>query len=139
MDTIITVYPLREKDIRFVRDEVFIVEQSVSREEEFDDRDNHCIHAVTYVNGAPVGTGRIDLEKNGKIGRVAVLKAHRRRGIGRMIMHALESYAKDKGLTRLWFHAQVQAVPFYSNLGYRISGGEFIEADIPHVKMEKGI
>ncbi|RMF36864.1 MAG: GNAT family N-acetyltransferase [Planctomycetota bacterium] len=138
MQVIITDFQSRQDEIRYIRDQVFVIEQQIPREEEFDDRDASCIHAVAYDSpGHPVGTGRLDTEKEGKIGRVAVLQSHRRRGFGRAVMQALERVALDRGLPRVWFHAQVSAVPFYSSLGYRVISDEFDEAGIPHVVMEK--
>jgi predicted GNAT family N-acyltransferase len=137
MHTIITDYTSREAEIRLIRDQVFIIEQRVPRDEEFDDRDPLCPHAVVYEQEAAVATGRIDLDKGGKVGRVAVLKSHRRRGVGRLLMQALEQHARQQGAERVWCHAQLQAVPFYELLGYRVCGDEFEEANIPHVFMEK--
>ncbi len=138
MNVIITDYRSRERDIRYVRDQVFVIEQQIPREEEFDDRDTACLHAVAYDSaGHPVGTGRIDLEKSGKVGRVAVLKSHRRSGYGRAMMQALERVATQRDLRRIWFHAQVAAVPFYTSLGYQVVSDVFDEAGIPHVVMEK--
>ncbi len=137
MRIIITDYASRERDIRSIRDQVFIQEQSVPRDEEFDDRDAQCLHAVVYSAGKPVGTGRLDLEKLGKIGRVAVLSSQRRLGAGTCLMQALQQRASEIGVSRLWCHAQLQAVPFYQQLGFTICSEEFQEANIPHVVMEK--
>ena len=137
MHTIITDYSTHQTEIRRVRDEVFLIEQQISREDEVDDRDLICKHALSFVDSTPVGTGRIDIEKDGKIGRVAVLKEFRRMGIGKSIMSAFEQYAKEAGLPKIWFHAQLTAVPFYLQLGYQKAGPEFEEANIIHIKMEK--
>lgn len=137
MDTIITDYRSRERDIRYVRDQVFVIEQEIDRDEEFDDRDPLCVHAVVYEHGQPLATGRLDLEKGAKIGRVAVLEAHRRRGLGTLVMQSLEGIASERAQERVWFHAQTYAIPFYESLGYRVCSEEFEEANIPHVLMEK--
>lgn len=137
MQVIITDYASRERDIRRVRDAVFIQEQAVAREEEVDHRDALCTHVLVYDDAAPIATGRIDLEKAGKVGRVAVLPAFRRMGIGTQVMRALEQVASNEQIERIWFHAQLQAVGFYQQLGYRACSDEFLEAGIPHVGMEK--
>lgn len=126
-------------DIRKVRDAVFVQEQRVSVEAEYDDRDAICRHVVVYDQGEAIGTGRIDFGRGGKVGRVAVLAEARRRGAGRMIMSELESIARTGGIRLVWCHAQTRAVPFYRKLGYYVEGEEFIEADIPHVVMKKDL
>lgn len=137
MNTIITDYLSQEVAIRQIRDEVFVIEQKVDRDEEFDDRDAHCMHALVWMGNLPIATGRIDLAKNGKVGRVAVLKSHRKIGAGRAIMIALEEYACANNAAEAWFHAQTHAIPFYEKLGYTVCSEEFMEANIPHVKMQK--
>ncbi|MFP6762542.1 MAG: GNAT family N-acetyltransferase [Planctomycetaceae bacterium] len=130
-------YAAALQDIQAVRIAVFVVEQQLPLEEEFDDRDPLSQHAVVYDCGMAVGTGRMDPGQDGRIGRVAVLPEFRRRGIGRQVMQVLEQTARQQGVPRLWFHAQVSAVPFYMELGYELDGEEFLELDIPHVLMQK--
>ena len=134
---IMTDYSSQERAIRSVRDQVFLVEQEIDPALELDDRDANCLHAVVFADEFPVGTGRIDLEKKGKVGRVAVLKECRGQGVGRLLMETLENAALQHGLPKLWFHAQRSAVAFYLALDYNQIGDEFMEADIPHVVMEK--
>ena len=98
---IITDYASRQAEIRQVRDEVFILEQKVDRAEEFDGRDQLCSHVLVFDDERPVATGRIDLEKGGKIGRVAVLQSYRRQGIGKLAMQQLEAVASEAGAERL--------------------------------------
>ncbi|MCA9284898.1 MAG: GNAT family N-acetyltransferase [Phycisphaerales bacterium] len=126
-----------EAAIRAVRVEVFVDEQGIAREEEFDDADDRCVHVVVRSDGMPVGTGRLD--RDGRIGRIAVLAAHRRRGLGRTVMVALERAAAAQGSERVYLGAQVTAVPFYERLGYRVFGEPFVEAGIPHRLMEKTV
>ncbi len=136
--TIITDYNSHADEIRLIRKEVFLVEQAIDPADEYDDRDDACVWALSFIGEEAVGTGRLDVEKNGRIGRVAVLTAHRRHGVGRSIMAAFEDYASQSSeLNKVWFHAQRNAVPFYLALDYSIKSEEFMEADIPHVIMEK--
>lgn len=135
----VTEFESRLEAIRSVRERVFIDEQHIDRDLEWDDRDPLCKHALVTIADEPVATGRIDLQKNGKIGRVAVLAEYRRRGLGRRIMEALENFANQQGLEKIWFHAQQSAIPFYLQLGYQTVGDEFMEAEIPHIIMEKPV
>jgi predicted GNAT family N-acyltransferase len=122
--------------IRRVREAVFIDEQRVPRELEFDDRDPLCVHVLVFEGDAPVGTGRLDLAYGGKVGRVAVLASHRRSGVGAALMKRLHDIAREQRHAHLWCNAQLTAVPFYERLGYVRSGPIFVEAGIDHVKMD---
>ncbi|MEN9205365.1 MAG: GNAT family N-acetyltransferase [Thermostichales cyanobacterium BF4_bins_65] len=134
-----TTYQQNQGAITQVRMQVFVTEQGVPPELEMDDRDPECVHVLAWDGDKPVATGRLDLAKGGKVGRLAVLKEYRQRGIGRQLMHTLEEIARHHQLDRVWFHAQVAAIPFYGKLGYRVSSEVFQEAGIPHVVMEKSL
>jgi predicted GNAT family N-acyltransferase len=122
--------------IRRVREMVFIDEQRVPRELEFDDRDPSCLHVLVFDGDLAVGTGRLDLDYGGKVGRVAVVATHRRGGVGTAVMERLHAIARERKHARLWCHAQLTAVPFYERLGYVSSGPVFDEAGIDHVRMD---
>jgi predicted GNAT family N-acyltransferase len=122
--------------IRHVRETVFIDEQRVPRELEFDDRDPQCLHVLVFDGATPVGTGRLDLDYDGKVGRVAVVATHRRAGVGTAVMEQLHAIARERKHLHLWCHAQLTAVPFYERVGYVRSGPIFVEAGIDHVRME---
>ena len=122
--------------IRRVRETVFIDEQRVPRELEFDDRDPLCVHVLVFDGDLAVGTGRLDFDYGGKVGRVAVVATHRRSGIGTAVMERLHAIARERKHARLWCHAQLTAVPFYERLGYLRSGPVFDEAGIAHVRMD---
>ena len=122
-----------------IRTEVFIKEQGVPRDIEMDDRDAHCIHILALINETAVGTGRIDLAKEGKVGRVAVLPEYRHQGIGTTIMQGLETIARETNLSQVWLNAQRKAIGFYQGLHYTQVGPEFVEAGIPHCKMVKDL
>ena len=125
-------------DIRRVRFNVFVDEQKVPPELEMDDRDDVCLHWLARdAAGTAIGTVRLDIEKDGKVGRLAVLAEARRHGVGRALMERLHEAARERGLTSLWCHAQTSAVSFYSRLGYRITSEPFEEAGIEHVAMER--
>jgi predicted GNAT family N-acyltransferase len=122
--------------IHEIRETVFIDEQRVPRELEFDERDPLCLHVLAFDEGTPVGTGRLDLDYGGKVGRVAVVATHRRSGVGTALMEHLHALAREAKQPRLWCNAQLTAVPFYERLGYVRSGDVFVEAGIDHVRME---
>jgi predicted GNAT family N-acyltransferase len=122
--------------LRLVRETVFVEEQLVPRELEFDDRDPLCLHVLVFDGDAPVGTGRLDLDYGGKVGRVAVVATHRRAGVGTAVMERLHTIARERKHVHLWCNAQLTAVPFYERLGYVRSGPTFVEAGIDHVRME---
>lgn len=121
-----------------IRRRVFQDEQGVPAEEEFDADDDRAIHVLATIGGEPVGTGRLVFHPTyAKIGRMAVLKQHRRCGVGRALMEALISAAAEHHCTHLVLHAQVQAMPFYNALSFHVVGDEFEEAGIPHRRMER--
>jgi predicted GNAT family N-acyltransferase len=82
---------------------------------------------------------RMGGDRVGKVERVAVLESLRGRGIGRELMRALEARAREQGIDRLVLHAQLSALPFYEELGYRAHGEVFDEAGIPHRAMDKAL
>lgn len=137
MRAVLTSYEASLAEIQSVRIAVFVNEQHLLLETEFDDRDPAATHVVVLDGETPVGTGRIDLDQDGRIGRVAALPEYRRRGVGSLVMKTLESFARKMGMRNVWFHAQVSAIPFYIQLGYEPYGDEFLEEGIPHVRMQK--
>ncbi len=130
----IAEWPTDAAAIRQVRECVFVKEQRIPAELEWDDLDSECIHVLAAVeNRDAVGTGR--LEPTGKIGRVAVLKPLRKQGIGTVMVQQLVAEARRAGYAELYLHAQVDALHFYKNLGFHPEGAQFDEAGIPHRKM----
>ena len=120
--------------LRAVRETVFLHEQRVPVEEEWDEHDSVCIHALASdEHGAPIGTGR--LLDDGHIGRMAVLAHARGRGGGAAILERLMLEAKHRGHKRLLLHAQTPAIEFYARFGFVAEGGEFMEAGIAHRRM----
>ena len=120
------------KRIRFA---VFVEEQGVPAELEMDDNDAHCIHALAYVDGRPVGTGR--LLPDGHIGRMAVLKEWRGQGAGRALLRALVEAARRRGDGEVLLSAQVHALGFYRAEGFEPEGDEYEEAGIAHQAMRR--
>lgn len=125
-----------ENDIRAIRNAVFCEEQRVPTELEWDGKDPDCTHVIARDNdGHPIGTGR--LQRDGRIGRLAVRKEWRGQGVGRALLMSLIETAIHAGIADLHLHSQVDAVPFYEKQGFTRSGDVFIEADIEHVTMTR--
>jgi predicted GNAT family N-acyltransferase len=122
-----------ETEIRRIRTSVFVDEQNVPADLDFDGLDATCIHWLAYAGDIAVGTGR--LLPDGHFGRMAVLKSQRKQGIGDGIMRAVIKTALAEGLSELYLHAQLTALPFYSGLGFVGYGEEFMDAAMPHIAM----
>jgi predicted GNAT family N-acyltransferase len=119
---------------RPIREKVFIEEQKVPRELEWDEWDERCDHAVACdAQGLAIGTAR--LAPDGKLGRMAVLRERRGLGVGAALLDALLARARERSLERVTLHAQTHAAGFYRRFGFSERGGEFSEAGIPHVEM----
>ena len=122
--------------LRGIREAVFILEQHVPQELEWDDYDSQCTHVLALTdNNKPIGTGRILAD--GHIGRVAVLAPFRGKGVGSKILFALINFAKNQGMQRVFLHSQSSAVPFYKRHGFVVVSDEFMDAGIPHRTMER--
>ncbi|MHB8417637.1 MAG: GNAT family N-acetyltransferase [Myxococcales bacterium] len=129
-----------------IREVVFIEEQAVPQDIERDDQDETAFHVLAMQGGHAVGTGRLVATQSppdgesgrwGRIGRMAVLAANRKGGVGRLILSALEAHARELGLAGIVLHAQVMSKGFYEREGYEPFGAVFDEAGMPHVKMSK--
>lgn len=132
-----------------IRRVVFIDEQGVPEADELDELDELdgvCRHVLALPHaGSPatdaLGTARLQLldDDRGKVQRVAVLAAHRRRGVGAALMAAVEIEARRAGRAKLVLGSQLNALPFYERLGWEASGDVFSDAGIPHRMMRKSL
>jgi len=124
-----------------IRKEVFVKEQGVPLEDEFDQFDTLnglCEHILVHYNEQPVGTGRIRfIDGVGKLERICILEPYRKFGLGKIIIKALEEIAEERGASQVKLHGQTQAEGFYKKLGYRTSSNIFMEDGIPHLLMLK--
>ena len=127
-------YTVDFKDLRAVREPVFVEEQKVPLDMEWDELDPRCSHVIARDHQhRPIGTGRLTPEH--KIGRMAVLKEWRGRGVGEALLLALIEQARDQGLPEVSLHAQVDAIGFYEKFGFEGYGERFEEAGIQHQSM----
>lgn len=122
------------RSAKAIRTTVFVYEQAVSPQEEWDDMDAQCLHFVAYDRASnAIGTAR--LLPDGHIGRMAVLNAFRGLGVGRMLLSAAIAAGRDAGHRRLHLNAQLSALPFYERQGFTAHGEVFDEAGIDHKAM----
>ena len=125
-----------------IRTEVFVDEQRVPQEMEWDEADETAVHAVAHNRlGQAIATGRLLPSDRGtaKIGRVAVNRVLRGSGVGRALMDALMGAARQRGDRRIMLHAQRTAESFYRGLGFTAHGPEFEEAGIAHIEMARDL
>ncbi|MFB7505511.1 GNAT family N-acetyltransferase [Streptomyces broussonetiae] len=134
-----------------VRKEVFVHEQGVAEDIEYDAYDAGAVHVLAIrEDGVPLGTGRLLSGKAavaktgadasvGSLGRLAVSRAARGLGVGAALVRAIEDAARARGLTAVDLHAQTQALGFYERLGYAAYGPEFPDADMPHRAMRRAL
>ncbi len=117
----------------WVRRRVFIDEQQVPEELEWDGDDFDAQHWLALIDDSPIGTVR--MRAGGHIGRMAVLKEYRQWGVGTQLLSAVVAAARAQGLHEVHLHAQVQAIDFYARHGFIAEGEQFMDAGIPHREM----
>lgn len=127
-------WPEHLAELREIRERVFIIEQQVPAEAEWDDVDARSLHVLARDGeGRAIGTGRLTPQQT--IGRVAVIAAWRGRDVGLALMRVLLESARERGIGRVELHSQTHALPFYERLGFVATGDEYLECDIPHRTM----
>ena len=121
-----------------IRKTVFVEEQAVPLELEMDEYDDAATHFLLRDGDAPLATARL-LDKHGlaTIGRVAVLKEVRGRGLGLVLMRAVLDESRRQGFREAVLDSQTYAIPFYERLGFVAEGDEFDDAGIPHYLMRR--
>ncbi|THA35779.1 GNAT family N-acetyltransferase [Streptomyces sp. A1277] len=134
-----------------LRKDVFVGEQNVPEEIEYDAYDADAVHVIAVAaDGTALGTGRLlhgpaaashtgPDPVVGSLGRLAVSKEARGLGVGAALVRAIEDAARDAGLTAVDLHAQTHALRFYERLGYVAYGPEFMDAGIAHRAMRRAI
>ena len=123
-----------ESQLREIRQQVFIAEQQVPVELEWDGLDESAIHLLAFDAQCPIGCARI-LE-GGVIGRMAVLKGYRGKGLGMALLHAAIDSCRQRGWHHISLSAQTHAIPYYERAGFKVCSGEYLDAGIPHRDMQ---
>jgi len=119
-----------------IRTRVFVKEQGVPEEIEIDRDDKRAFHFLAFEAGKAVGTARVVMHQgSAKIGRMAVLKNYRGRGVGTKLLKRAIVTAKKQGAQKIYLHSQVSVISFYEAMAFRCIGPFFKEAGIPHRKM----
>ncbi|WP_312372744.1 GNAT family N-acetyltransferase [Lachnoclostridium sp.] len=129
-----------------IRKEVFVEEQGIPEELEFDDLDKTALHCIIFSTGneqneeqsKAVATGRLLLSEDGtfKIGRIAVRKDERGKHYGDMLVKILISKAFECGAKTVMLSAQVRVVKFYESIGFKTMGEVYMEDGIEHISMK---
>jgi len=123
-----------------IRMEVFVFEQEVPAEEEWDAYDRTSTHFFARADGKPVATARLrDLDGIAKIERMAVRQAYRGKGVGDVLLQRVMDTAREQGFTAARISAQTHAIAFYEKLGFAVTSEEYMEAGIPHKAMERAL
>ncbi len=125
-----------------IRTAVFVEEQGIPLEMEWDEADKTAVHAVAYNGlGQAIGTGRLLQHAPGsaKIGRMAVSRVLRGSSLGRELLNTLVAQAEQRGDTEVLLHAQRSAEGFYARLGFAPRGEPFDEVEIPHIEMVRSL
>ena len=127
-----------------IRNDVFVKEQGVPLSLEIDQDEANAVHFVLY-NEQKEATATLRLlpieSHTLKLQRMAVpplhASAHRKKGLGRILIQGAEDFARKQGFQKITLGAQLTAKGFYLSLGYQPEGEEFLDADMPHIKMSK--
>ena len=122
-----------EKDAKYIREQVFIQEQGIALEDEWDDFDATAVHFMVYDKEQPIATARLLPQHS--VGRVAVLMPYRKQGIGKILMQHIIDYARNQKLPYLKLSAQTYVTAFYEALGFKVQGEVYQDCGISHIDM----
>lgn len=140
--TQITTWQEHETELRAIRQAVFVEEQKVPEALEWDDEDAHATHFLVWSeDNQPLATARLirDRPTQARIGRFAVLKEFRRHGLASRLIRYVIGYARSQAIEVLTLSAQTSARGLYERCGFVAEGDEYLEADIPHIRMSQRI
>lgn len=116
-----------------IREAVFIQEQNIAAEDEWDAEDAVAVHFIVFQQDQAIATAR--LLSNNSIGRVAVLTTARGLGVGQRLMQAVINYARVEQREFVKLSSQVHAIGFYQALGFEVQGEKYLDCGIPHIDM----
>jgi len=127
------------QDAFAVRRQVFVEEQGIPEDEEYDDYDSEALHIIAKEGDRIIGTARVQFldDNHAKIERMAVLRPFRRKGIGTEIMTLLDKELKNRQVKQVVLHAQCVVAGFYESCGFKKYGRPFLEVGIKHIKMHR--
>ncbi|MFT2110165.1 GNAT family N-acetyltransferase [Marinomonas sp. 2405UD68-3] len=138
MKVLTTDWRSSKAQLQFVRKQVFILEQGIAEQDEWDELDEASVHFVSFgTTAVPTGVARLTPE--GKIGRMAVLSSYRHQGYGSMLLDKAIQVAREMGHREVHLHAQADAQPFYEKQDFKTDGKVFLEAGVFHVLMARKI
>jgi predicted GNAT family N-acyltransferase len=128
--------PSERNALMQLRYDVFVLEQNVPEEEEYDAYDNTCAHFGLFHKSHLIGCARVvNLNGVAKIGRVVVAKEHRGSGVGTELMRRLLDWCRAQGYEQAILDSQTYVQEFYAKLGFIPEGEVFLDAGIPHIRM----
>ena len=130
-----TTWEQNQQALKQIRSSVFIDEQQVPSNLEWDEFDKQSAHFLVLHDNNPIATAR--LKPDGQIGRMAVMQHHRNKGIGKKLLSTVLLYATDNNYNMVYLHAQNQAINFYKKFNFIVNGVEFVDAGIVHMAMYK--
>lgn len=127
------------EDALSIRYKVFVEEQGFPLEVEVDDLEDQSDHVVLYEDELPIAVARMFTEEDGvyTIGRVAVLKSTRTKGLGALLMAEVENKVREYQGKKMFLNSQQTVVDFYKKCGFENVGDTYLEHDVPHQKMQK--
>ena len=123
--------------LSMIREKVFIEEQKVTPQLEWDDRDEEAIHFLGLKNEKAIGCARaFVIENHMELGRMAVLKEYRDEGVGSALIEKAITTAKLNQLSAIYISAQCHAIDFYKRFGFEVTSEIYLDAEIPHRDMK---
>jgi predicted GNAT family N-acyltransferase len=122
--------------LKNIREKVFIQEQKVTPQLEWDGMDEKAIHFLVFNDKAAIGCARaIVIKDHMQLGRMAVLKEYRGQGIGSALIEKAMTIAKLNQLSAIYISAQCHAIDFYKKFGFEVTSDIYLDAEIPHRDM----
>jgi predicted GNAT family N-acyltransferase len=122
--------------LKNIREKVFIQEQKVTPQLEWDGMDEKAIHFLVFNDKAAIGCARaIVIKDHMQLGRMAVLKEYRGQGIGSALLEKAMTIAKLNQLSVIYISAQCHAIDFYKKFGFEVKSDIYLDAEIPHRDM----
>jgi predicted GNAT family N-acyltransferase len=137
---IVTNWPTHSHELAHIRTEVFIKEQQVPLQDEWDGKDETATHFLVQSDTQAIGCARLLVDELNQIqhfhiGRVAMLRPFRAQGIGQQLMNFILAHCAKTAPYPIYLHAQINRQAFYEHLGFISQGPEFLDAGIPHISM----